>query len=169
MKKYVLTEETKEWNGATLYRIRAVRDIPEIGVKAGDLGGWIASEKNLDQDGNAWVSGDAWVYGNAWVYGDARVSGDAWVYGNARVYGDAVIDSSEKIFWASSVGSERDTLTAYLTQDGDIEVTRGCFRGTLDEFEKAVRSRHSGTRYEEEYLGLIEFIRLRFRDVVKPK
>jgi hypothetical protein len=97
------------------------------------------------------------------------VSGTAQIYGDARVCGNAVIDSPEKVFWASSVGSERGTLTAYLTQDGDIEVKSGYFRGTLDAFEKAVRSQHGGTRHEEEYLALIQYIRPRFRDVVKPK
>jgi hypothetical protein len=38
-KKYILTETTKEWNGVTLHQIKAVRDIPEYGVKVGDLGG----------------------------------------------------------------------------------------------------------------------------------
>ena len=61
----------KEDNG--LHRIIALIDIPCQRVKAGDLGGYVASEKNLSQKGNAWV------------YGDARVSEDAWVYGDARV------------------------------------------------------------------------------------
>ena len=81
-KKYVLTETTKQWLGITLYQIKAVRDIPEMGVDEGELGGWIEKESNLSQDGNAWVYGDAQVSGNAWVYGDAQVSGNAWVYGD---------------------------------------------------------------------------------------
>jgi hypothetical protein len=49
-----------------------------VAVKAGDIGGFIESEKNLS------LTGDAWVYGNARVYGDAQVRGDARVYGNAQ-------------------------------------------------------------------------------------
>ena len=93
-KKYRLTKTTKiAVNGTQLYQIEAVKDF--LNVKKGDLGGYISSEKNLSQDGDAWVSGDAWVFGNAWVDGNARVSGNvrvsgnAWVYGNARVSGDA--------------------------------------------------------------------------------
>lgn len=47
MKKYKLTGETKEIGGVTLHRIRALIDIPEHDVKAGDLGGWIEEEFNL--------------------------------------------------------------------------------------------------------------------------
>jgi hypothetical protein len=48
-------------------------------VHKGGLGGFLESEKNLDQEGNCWVYGYARVYGNAWVFGDAKV------YGKARV------------------------------------------------------------------------------------
>ena len=66
--------------GRTVKRIRALVAISYF-CSAGSLGGYIESEKSLDQ------SGDAWVSGNAQVYGDAQVSGNAWVSGNARVYG----------------------------------------------------------------------------------
>lgn len=41
MKKYEFTDEVKNIDGKTLHRIRAVRDIPEHDIKAGDLGGWL--------------------------------------------------------------------------------------------------------------------------------
>ena len=62
MKKYKLTNDTKEFLGITLHRIVCVTAFAN--VSAGDLGGWVDSEKNLSQDGDAWV------------YGDARVSGE---------------------------------------------------------------------------------------------
>ena len=92
-KKYKLTDETINLNGATLYRIEALKDFGEI--KKGDKGGFIDSENNLAHEGNAWVSdnarvyGDACVFDNAQVYGNAFVSGYAQVYGNAFVYGNA--------------------------------------------------------------------------------
>lgn len=92
-KKYeLLQDQTIEWRGRTLYRIRALRDFES--VHAGDVGGYIECERNLSQDGNAWVCGNTRVYdnarvcGNARVYGNARVCGDALVYGNARVCGN---------------------------------------------------------------------------------
>ena len=97
-KKYELTDEFIEiFGGKKLYRIKALVSFGV--VVAGQLGGFIESEKNLDQSlsGNAWVSSNARVYGSARVYGDARVSGDALVYGNARVYGNALVYGSARV------------------------------------------------------------------------
>ena len=72
MKKYELTNETITiGNGKTLYRIRALIDIEAIGVKNGDLGGYIEKEENLSHCGNAWIYDDAMVYDNARVYDNA--------------------------------------------------------------------------------------------------
>ena len=101
MKKYELTSETKNVFGHILYRIKALSSFGC--VSAGDLGGFLESEKNLSQNGDAWVYGnaevygDAWVYGNARVYGNAEVYGDAWVYGDARVYGDAWVSGNAEV------------------------------------------------------------------------
>ena len=76
-KKYELTNETKTLAGGTvLRRIRALRDLPRFGVKAGELGGFVEVENNLSQDGDAWVFGNANVYGYAEVSGNANVSGE---------------------------------------------------------------------------------------------
>jgi hypothetical protein len=81
-KKYeMLQDQTIEWCGRTLYRIRALRDFGN--VRAGDVGGYIECERNLSQDDNARV------YDNALVYDNARVCGNAWVYGNTLVCGNA--------------------------------------------------------------------------------
>lgn len=51
-KKYELVKSSKIiLKNVILYRIKALRDIPNI-VKAGELGGYIESEKNLSHDGN---------------------------------------------------------------------------------------------------------------------
>ena len=59
--KYELTEITL--SPFALRRIKALRDIPKQNVKAGDFGGYIERESNLD------VSGDAWVYGDEHDHG----------------------------------------------------------------------------------------------------
>lgn len=93
MKKYVLTTEVNERG----HRIVALRDIPRHGVKAGDFGGFIESEKNLSQEGDAWVGDDASVYNSAYVIDNACVSGHSEVYGyscvgeNAHVFGNAKV------------------------------------------------------------------------------
>ena len=151
-KKYELTDEFIEhWSGKKLYRIRAL--VTFGAVVAGQLGGFIESEKNLDQS----LSGDAWVYGNAEVYGDA------WVYGNAWVRSHAVIFEHKMIFWASNVGSENGTLTVFNGKDGLI-VTRGCFTGTVDEFLAKSAEVHDD-KTKNEYKLLIEVAKSRILEV----
>ncbi len=93
--KFKLTTETKLWLGRTLYRIEALVDFAN--VKTGDKGGFVETEANVSQDGDAWVYDNAQVYdnarvyGNAQVYDNARVYDNAWVYGDARVYGNAQV------------------------------------------------------------------------------
>ena len=81
--KYKLTKNKIEHFGIILYQIEVVE--PFLNLKKGDKGGYIESEKNLSQIGDAWVSDNAWVSGNAQVYGDAWVSGNAQVSGNAKI------------------------------------------------------------------------------------
>ena len=89
MKKYELTSETKVINGVVLHRIKALESFGR--VEKGELGGWIESEKNLSQDGDAWVFDNATVRGNAKVRGTSMVSGNASVSGNAYVGGNAMV------------------------------------------------------------------------------
>lgn len=75
MMKFEFTSETRIEGGVTLYRIRAVISFGFVLV--GEIGGWLESESNLSQ------TGDARVSGYARVSGDARtspivLSGLAW-------------------------------------------------------------------------------------------
>ena len=169
-KKYELTDEFIEiFGGKKLYRIKALVSFGV--VVAGQLGGFIESEKNLDQSlsGNAWVSGNARVYGDARVSGNAWVSDNAWVYGDARVSGDAqvrsyaVISERKMIFWATNIGTELGTLTVFNGKDGLI-VTRGCFTGTVDEFLAKSAEVHDD-KTKNEYKLLIEVAKSRILGV----
>ena len=157
-KKYELTDEfVLHWSGKKLYRIRALVTFGI--VVAGQLGGFVESEKNLDQS----LSGDAWVYGNARVCGDAQVYGNAQVYGDASVRSYAIISDKKMIFLASNVGSENGTLTVFNGKGGLI-VTRGCFTGTVDEFlSKSAKVHDDKTR--NEYKLLIEVAKSRILGV----
>ena len=174
--------------GVVVKRIRALVAISATffapAVAPGDMGGYVQSEANL------MVSGSAWVYGNAWVYGDAQVSGDAQVYGNARVYGNAQVSGDARVsgnaqvsgdaqvygdarvygnarvygdglvFWASKVGTENGTLTAYSAKGDAILVTRGCFLGTAAEFLAKSAKEHD-ERTHREYGLLLEVAKSR--------
>lgn len=85
--KYTLVpgSEISTRNGATLHRIRALRDIPLHGVKAGDLGGYVESESNLSCFGDCWIDGLACVWDGAIVMDDALMSGNATACGNVVI------------------------------------------------------------------------------------
>ena len=112
--------------------------------------------------GNAEVSGDAEVSGNAWVSDNARVSGYARVSGNAEVYGYAEIDNNNKHCGFDCFGSANRHTHAYLTKENKVEITCGCFRGSIEEFEKKVEETHSGTVYEKQYKSIINVIKIKF-------
>jgi len=139
-RKYELLKREKD----DLCRIRALRDIPHLDIRAGDIGGYVEREKNLSQDGDCWVCGDAQVYGNAWVYGDARVCG------NAQVCGDAWVKRKQDLFVVTGLGS-RYRSTTFFREPTKISVVCGCFCGTLEEFRKKVRETHGNNKYAREY------------------
>lgn len=151
-KHFELTDETIEVAGNTLHRIRCTRDCKW--AKTGDLGGFIEKEDNL--------SGDAWVSGNAWVSGTARVSGNAWVYDNAQVAGNARIDCIKAHCGFDVFGSCGRHTHAYITAENKIEITCGCFRGSIEEFEAKVRKTHGDNQYAHEYLAIIYLIKIKF-------
>ena len=95
-KKYILTYETRKYNGRILHRIRAIKDF-DI-VRKGEFGGWVESENNLSQEGNCWVRGEAMVFGNAWVCENAWVTDNAIIYDGAQVCGEAVVFGNAKVY-----------------------------------------------------------------------
>ena len=129
MKKYELTSETKIVFGHILYRIKALSSFGY--VSAGDLGGFLESEKNLSQNGNAWVSGNAEV---------SKIG---------------------SIFWIGAVGSRNDTATFFRCTDGVVRVTCGCFFGNLDEFAKKVRKTHGDNDHAKVYMLAIDMAKIR--------
>ena len=101
MKKFELTDDIIQKPGGTrremLYRIRALIDIPNKGVKAGDLGGYVERESNLCHDDSSWIGGDAHVCENAKVYGNALVTDRARITKNAKIYGDSIVRDDAEI------------------------------------------------------------------------
>lgn len=96
------------YQGNKLYRIRAIKDFGD--VKAGELGGYIESGKNLEQKGHCWV------YGNAQVTENARVSGNAKILDNAKVTDDSIVTdnaqvSKNAIIWGKSEISGRAEIS----------------------------------------------------------
>ena len=181
--KYELikTDTIKSWDGRTLYRIKRIEN--------GELGGYIESEKNLDQSGEAWVFGkaqvfgearvsgealvfgeaqvfgEAWVSGEARVFGDARVSGEAQVSGDARVSGEAQVSgearvaSTEFYLTVGPIGSRNGTLTATINKDNGIDILAGCWFGSLKDFTARVKEVHGKNKHGKSYMAAIELIK----------
>ena len=89
--KYRLTEETRNLNTKTLYRIEALCTFGD--VHKGDKGGFIEKEENLSQNGLCWVYDEACVYGNAKVIEDAKVKGESVIHSNATIRGEATVSN----------------------------------------------------------------------------
>lgn len=116
-----------------LRRIRAVRDLPRHGVKAGDLGGFISAYRNLA--GNAWVAGEAIVMDDAVVSGEALVSGRSEITARAQVKdratvidcildGHAVAEGEAKLDGITEIGIGVFTANADVTDPYHFQTTR---------------------------------------------
>lgn len=107
--KYVLLEPTlivlSDGRRFNLHRIQALRDIPEHGVKAGDLGGYVEHERILSHEGSCWVGGNAVAMADPYTHildgyyitNDAIITDNAFLQGvlsgSARVYDSAKVFS----------------------------------------------------------------------------
>ena len=167
-RKYEFTGKIKTVFGIEFKQIRAIIDFGCI--VAGEIGGWIESEDNLSQSGDAWVSGNAWVYGNARVSGDAEVSGNAWVYGDAWVSGDARVSGNAEVKESCDymvfgpAGRYNRFTTFFKCKDKAIKVACGCFFGTIIEFREKVKETHKGSKHERVYLAMADMTELQLDD-----
>jgi len=126
-KKFELIKSDKKTHeGKPLFQVKALIDFYIF--KKGDLGGYIEKEKNLSQEGNAWVSGNAWVHGNA------RVSGNAWVHGNARVYGDARVSGNAWVSGRFDLIASIDFELPRISIDSKEKLMK--LKKFLEEFDK---------------------------------
>lgn len=133
-RKYEFTGKIKTVFGIEFKQIRAIIDFGCI--VAGEIGGWIESEDNLSQSGDAWVSGNARVSGNA----EVKESCDYMVFGPAGRY-------------------NRFT-TFFKCKDKVIKVACGCFFGTIIEFREKVKETHKGSKHERVYLAMADMAEL---------
>ena len=136
-KKFELTDKfVINAFGIELFQIKCTKSFKY--ANEGDLGGYVEKEDNLSQ------------------------SGDAWVYGYAQVYGNARVENNHMHCGFDCFGSCNRHTHAYKTKGNKVEITCGCFRGSLEEFEKKVEETHKGTIYEKQYKAIINLIKIKF-------
>ncbi len=140
--KFEFTGETKVSFGITFKQIRALASFGA--VAAGEIGGWLEAESNLD------ISGDAWVFGDARVFCDSRVSGAALVSGAARVFGEA------SLLIIGPIGSRQDYLCVHADAKIGLRFTTGCFSGSEKEFRTALKATHSNDKHGKHYAAALD-------------
>jgi carbonic anhydrase/acetyltransferase-like protein (isoleucine patch superfamily) len=77
-----INNPVKDMEPQKMFRLEALRDIPEHGVKKGDLGGFVQEAESLSHEGSCWVGGQAQIVFNV------RISGDAYIGDNAVIDGE---------------------------------------------------------------------------------
>lgn len=135
----ILRDDSKEFKGQLLFRIRALRDFRFI--HEGELGGYIGSHQNLSHRGNCWVyshayvaedavvSGNAYVFGESRVYGWAKIMGDAYVTDQSHMSGDAIVKGKATICTRAHISgnaiiSGRGIVGGVARVSGDAHVLR---------------------------------------------
>lgn len=101
---YEFTGETCQHAGRTLHRIRTLKDIPAVGAKAYDSGGWIESPHNLPSGIDpGWVTDNAKVYGMAQITTGALIGGEAEALDEVIIAGRSVVGDNARIHGWSQV------------------------------------------------------------------
>lgn len=111
MDKYELVNRSKTvetpYGEAMVFQIRALIDLPDIGVKAGDLGGYIGDERCLSHANQCWVFAGSSVTLGSRVRNRAQVKGNSMVTGHSIVRGTAVVIDSEILSGSTVQGNSR--------------------------------------------------------------
>lgn len=121
--------------------------------------------------GHARIGGQAKICQNVWVKeystvcGNAIVCGDTIIRGVAYVCDNAYITKDEHIISFIGVGSRKDILTAFRTNDG-IGISVGCFHGSLDAFLEKVEHKHGDNYFAKEYKLIAEVMKARFNNKI---
>lgn len=95
-----MTDETIEFDGHTLHRIRCTEDF--LNITKGTLGGFVEGYENLC--GEAWVDGEAKVYAGAVIKDRASVQGSACVSNYAVIAERAFVEDSASVYGAVWIG-----------------------------------------------------------------
>lgn len=95
-----ITDESLEHiavDHTTLFRIKALIDIPTLGVKEGDLGGFVQSELSVSHQGNCWIADNSFIEACSTITGNALVKDNSTIYQKSTISGDAIIQRQSGI------------------------------------------------------------------------
>lgn len=96
--KEKVVPSVKGWPGGSvaMHRIQALRDIPEKGVRKGDVGGYVSNGNILSHEGSCWIAHNAQAIMNVRIKEDAYLGGNAIVVSRyndlfIQIYGNVQI------------------------------------------------------------------------------
>lgn len=178
--KFILTDEKhKSFNA---FRITAAEDSDILGIKSGDLGGFIESKDNLDETGNAWVYPDSVVIGTSLVTGDAVIKNGAIIKDTTIGLGSSISDVSisnamfqneVKIYGKENSIVISDTNLKYRSITAskvpgitdDVKIGYSTFFGNVKEFNKFIEDGKSTDDDAELLNDYIKVIQSRFSPI----
>lgn len=152
--KFKMTKNSKVVEGITVYQIQATQDIPEWNVTKGDLGGWIASSRCLDEEGACWIASSTVIIGNSFVTHDAYVEGtivkgQSTIGGKAKISGNRILIEDTDIHNGMILGEDilvkRTSISSkmkFLIQGDHIDVTNTHIYGGDVAFQNQVHINH---------------------------
>lgn len=111
---YELTDETIEFDGHTLHRIRCTEDF--LNITKGTLGGFVEGYENLCDE--AWVGNEAKVYAGAVVKDRAFVVGDACVSSCAVIAERASVGDSASVCGVVWIGGNAEIHDLAVIRQG---------------------------------------------------
>lgn len=92
------------------------------------------------------VCGNAAIGGSVCISDDAYITHTATITGNARIGKNALIFNNTDFFViGGQLGSYFRYTTFFKDNHDNIFVACGCFRGTINEFRRAVKEKHGTT------------------------
>ena len=122
-RKYEMTNITMEFEGRTLYRIRALKDFSN--VEKGELGGWIQTEDNLSQEGDCWIYNNAKCIDNARMYDNSCMYDNSEMRGNSKMHNYSEMHDNSRMCGSSEI-RESSTMFATTVRNSDSSIhTRG--------------------------------------------
>jgi uncharacterized protein YjbI with pentapeptide repeats len=65
----------------------------------------------------------------------------------------------ERYFTIGPIGSRSDYLQVFVTNKR-VELRTGCFTGSVEQFETAVKSTHDSNTHSRDYLAAVEFVKV---------
>lgn len=108
--------------GDNTYRIVATRDIPSVGVKKGDIGGWVSTSATLGED--CWVFDDAVLCDYAQVLNHSVLRHEALVCDKSVVTDNSSVIDEATVYHSGRVENWSE-IKLYASVRGNAVVSNG--------------------------------------------